>query len=379
MRYAFHYVDTGTGWDEYDGALLRGMLALPRRNFVICRGNVVDWNFGQGVEEIRQNALDLRAGAVGTIDADGYIELVTTARPYVQLVQGLTPTQATAIHSSLEPLDDYVGMLGLRFDDRLQWTVYRLPDTYRLVGSELRVRWRSFDGEEAEVVMKQTCQMWKRLDLFEAVAFEDVGVRATVFDAFDTPEHAAIEANALVMLEDLLAGVANHVVLRAVDLDPRLVDGLHAALSSLGTARTSEELAQAAVACRRFLERFADRVFPPTCELRNGRKLGAAEWKNRLWAYAEDALGAAGAAGLADHLKDIGARIDWVVDAANAGVHRPEVEEIAITRLVVGLASLVFDLCLISPPPHTLPDAGYRAHAMAMIRKMVSSDEPGRE
>ncbi len=378
LRHAFHFVDRGDGWDGLDRPLLAALVDLhPRRNFVVSHGNVVHWDFGKSGPEILNNALRILTESSGTIDPEPYVDLITTKRPYVQLVQGLSRRQAGQVHRTLTAHPDYVGFLELHFDNSLQWVVYGtgLPDAYRLVGSELRIRWRSIDGEEAELVTNQRLDEWGRSGLFGAVALEDLGLRSTIFDAFESPEHAALEARTHEMLSDLLAGVANEVLLRAIDLDPRLVEGLHAVLQSLSTAKSSEELAQAALSCRRFLERFADRVFPPTTDLRKGRELGAAQWKNRLWAYAEDALGSANADGVDERLKDIGSRIDSVASAANAGVHRPEVEEVAIIRLVVGLTSLVFDLCLISPPPYDLPGAGYEVQAMAMIRDMVGRQE----
>lgn len=379
MRYAFHFVDEGDGWDGGDRALFQALLQFRRRNFVVHRGNVVHWAFGKSTEQIMQNALHIHSTADATMSPEAYIDLITSTRPYVQLVRGLTRHQAAVVHEALSNADGYVGALGLHFDDPKHWAVYAsgLPVTYRLVDTELRMCWRTFDGDDAELFVKERSEHWRGTGMFESVALEDVGVRETVFDVFETPEHAAIETKTEDMLGDLLEGVACEVALRASDLDPRLVEGLHAALQSLASARTSEELAQASIACRRFLERLADRVFPPTAVTRNGRKLGPAEWKNRLWAFAEDALGTAGAEEIGVRLRDIGSRIDWVVEEANAGVHRPEVDEIGITRLVMGMTSLVYDLCLLSPPPRDLPGAGYEKEAMTLIRRMLSSGASG--
>lgn len=377
MRHAFHFLDDGDGWHEYDRALLGALRNLgPQRNFVVSRGNILDRDFGASENQILQNARQIHLSASGTIQEEDYLNMLLTERPYVQLVQGMTRAQMTEAHALLGDYPSYVGVLELHFDDRLQWAIYgtKLPDQYRVVGSELRIRWRAIDGDDAEDFAEERRDTWARTGLFESVALEDVGLRSTIFDGFDTAEHAALEAAAHHMLGDLLQGVAGHVLLRASDLDPRLVESLHAALKSLDTASTSEELAQAALSCRRFLERFADRVFPATDEKRNGRELGPAQWKNRLWAFVEDALGESNAGGIGADLQDIGARIDSLVDAANAGVHRSEVEGVATTRLVIGLVSLVFDLCLISPPPHKPPEAGYERHARALIREMLGRD-----
>lgn len=376
MRYAFHYIDVGQGWDSLDRELFTAMLALRHPHAVVCHGNVVHWDFGSSSELIASNAVAVAVSADGTIGPEKFVELITTKTVYVQLVQGLTDLQARAVDAALASSADYVGVLRLSFEDPLQWAIYGsgLPDAYRIVGRELRIRWRRLDGEEAEVVAEERRDAWRGSGLFDTVQLEDIGLRATIFDAFDTREHAALGNSTLALLNDLLGGVANQVVMRAADLDPHLIEGLHAALQSLGSAQTSEALAQVALSCRRFLQRLADRVFPATAEIRAGRKLGPAEWKNRLWAFAETALGGTSAQGIDDRLADVGAQIDWVARAANAGVHRPEVDEAAITRLVLGLVSLVFDLCLISPPPYELPGDGYEAGALVTLRSIFSRD-----
>ncbi len=35
------------------------------------------------------------------------------------------------------------------------------------------------------------------------------------------------------------------------------------------------------------------------------------------------------------------------------------------------MTSLVYDLCLLSPPPHDLPGVGYEKEAMKVIRHML--------
>lgn len=68
---------------------------------------------------------------------------------------------------------------------------------------------------------------WKNSDIFSSVEWEDTGLRGTIFDEYDTPEHA----QRLAELEEFLAGelgaVANEILIRSRDLDPVLPDALH--------------------------------------------------------------------------------------------------------------------------------------------------------
>lgn len=377
VRYAFHFVDDGEGWNRYDESFLRALLELPgRRHFLVRRGNVVHWDFGKGGEQIRGNAAAVFESASSTMSLDEYLNLITTAKPYVLLVQGMTADQVARMSRRLQGRDEYVGALGLQFDVPLHWAVYGsgLLNAYRLIGDELRLQHGGMDVLDEDVRDHAAMRKWKQSHLFSLVTWENVGLRSTIFDTFDSPNHEAIVGETEGMLADLMESVANEVLLRAIDLDPRLVETLHAALHGLMTARTSEQLAQAALSCRRFMERLADRVFPPVDVPRDGRDLGPSQWRNRLWAYAEDAIGANAASDVDASLRDIGNRIDSVAAAAQSGLHRPEVEQIATTRLIVGLASLTYDLALLSAPPYELPGDSYEPQAVEMLREMLTSD-----
>jgi hypothetical protein len=215
---------------------------------------------------------------------------------------------------------------------------------------------------------------WLQSGLFERVDWEDLGPRHTILDEFDTLAAAQRRAKATSLAGELVDEICDEVFERCFDLDPKLVDALHAALESLRFSTTPEELAQAALSCRRFLERFADRVFPPQDASWHGRKVGKAEWKNRLWAYVEQSLGAS-STGTGERLDDLGVRIDLLTEAANRGVHHPEISRAAVHRLVVGLLTLVFDLLILTPPPARLPDDAYEAGVLRAVREMFRYED----
>ena len=103
------------------------------------------------------------------------------------------------------------------------------------------------------------------------VAFEDTGVRRTIFDRFQSFEHSARVAS----LEDYLSGrltrIADEILLRLSASDPRLIDTLYAALRAFERVETVEDIAQVAVSCRRFLEGLANMLYPPRAGLARGR------------------------------------------------------------------------------------------------------------
>src|SRR5205823_9703737 len=95
------------------------------------------------------------------------------------------------------------------------------------------------------------------------VAWEDIGVRWTVFDAYQSYEHAARLADLETYLSEHLARVADEILLRVASLDPRLRDELYAALRTFDRIQTPADVSQVALSCRRIIERLADALYPP--------------------------------------------------------------------------------------------------------------------
>lgn len=376
VRYAFHFVDSGHGWREYDKALFRALLQLGSRCHVLVRcGNVS--NLGTTKEQIIRNAKAMVDSTSSTISYSEYLNLFTATTPYVLLIQGMTRHQAFETMSKLSRVEDFRGVLQLDFRENLHLAVYGycLIHRYRVVGDELRIQHTALDIVADDERDHTMFEYWREQHLFTRVSWENVGIRTTLLDSFDSPEHESIVAETESLLGNLLEGVSNEVMLRAIDLDPRLVEALHAALNQLHRAQTSEQLAQCALSCRRFLERLADRLYPATEEKRAGRSLGPEKWRNRLWAYAADAIGSDAASNLDLRLQDVGGRIDSVSKAANSSIHRPEVQQVTITRLIVALVSLTYDLALMRPPPADLPGEAYEPAARNTIIQMLRGDK----
>jgi hypothetical protein len=84
------------------------------------------------------------------------------------------------------------------------------------------------------------------------------------------------------MIDEIVLGIAK--------FDPRLVRQLHGALKTFDGLDNGDSLAQVALSCRRFLERLADALYPPRPGKINGHKVGQGEYRNRLWAYINDAI-----------------------------------------------------------------------------------------
>jgi hypothetical protein len=113
---------------------------------------------------------------------------------------------------------------------------------------------------------------------------------------------------------------------------------------------TGEDMAQAALSCRRFLEGLANILYPPRAGTVGNRKVGSAEYRNRLWAYAEERLDGADRDLALTLLDDLGRRIDALDRLSNKGIH-DRLSRLSGHRLVVALVTLTYDLLALSTPP----------------------------
>ena len=373
MRYAFHFDESDLSWRSLDKTLFRSMLKdQPRCHVLIRRGGIRPPG---DTKELRiQNASLLVDASSSTITAEQYVRIFEQCNVYAVVIQGLTRQHAEKTSMELANREAFLGMVGLHFGDPLHWAVYwtTLYQRYRIVGDELRLQHIALELGDEDPRDPEILEYWQKSALFAHVVWENLGVRTTILDEFDTYQQEQFVSETQHLMADLLENVANEVLLRAIDLDPRLVHGLHAALDRLSTAHTSEQMAQTALSCRRSLKLLADHLFPPTGETRRGRGLGPDKWKNRLWAYAQDALGSKGGAAMDIRLADIGKRIDAIADTASSTVHRTVIQQVAVTRLVVAWLSLIYDLVLLSPPPTELPEDAYIAGIKRTMINLLS-------
>ena len=175
---------------------------------------------------------------------------------------------------------------------------------------------------------------------------EDMGARRTIFDNFYTLDHfARVEdfKRVFARIKGLDRDRASDLALTLEELHPRLFDALASAARALERAETPEDLAQSALSGRRFLEQLADYLFPPRTTPWNGRQVGRAQYRNRLWAYLEQT---------SDELKidktstlaALGTEADRLVELFNAGLHADPIRdkvESAFRDLVLWLTNVI--------------------------------------
>lgn len=285
-----------------------------------------------------------------------FSELMLTHKIYVLVFEGIGNKICDVLHTSLESNEAYLGAQQVHETNSIHWVLYgaSLNPSYRLLGKELRLLYSMGDKDAHD---EGIANHWRKLS-FSSVTFEDLGVRHTIFDAYDSYEHARYVADLSETLVDHLDGVADQVLLRLSDIAPQLTDMLYSAFQRLEHLETSEDLAQASISCRRILENLADVVYPPRKELVGGRRVGDKEYRNRLWAYISDCLSGREKELLLAELNDIGRRVEKIDALANKGIH-DKVSLSEVRRLLLGEVILLYDLLTLAPPPRksiVLPD-----------------------
>jgi hypothetical protein len=108
---------------------------------------------------------------------------------------------------------------------------------------------------------------------------------------------------------------------KLLDLNPELAEKLMVAFKSV-SSENPEEWSHALTTCRRLIEGIADELFPPTQEITNGRKLGQAQYINRLWAFMDTAIESESNRKLAKaHIDLLGSYLENIHKLTNKGVH----------------------------------------------------------
>lgn len=251
---------------------------------------------------------------------------------------------AEDLHEALFNHRGYIGALSVHLEFAPHLALYRnrLPPHYRLQGRRLRSFYSmgNMDG----------CDEYDLKDMrslgYTDVDFEDLGAGRTILDDFDTPRHFARVAAFRRLLSDELSGGedgAYELTMLLEDLSPKLFNALGAAAERLSDAENEEEVAQVALSGRRYIEQLADALFPATDMPRGPRSLNKNAYKNRLWAFVEDAV-----EGDAARLSEVGTEIDRVVAEVNAGLHADRPKE-RVATAICDAAKLTATLFALNP------------------------------
>jgi hypothetical protein len=186
------------------------------------------------------------------INTDKLVKTMSSSVPYVVLLEGLSDPMRDYINDTFKSEESYIGAIQIIGANSIQWDFYKqyLSPHYRYVDKELRIFYSM--GEEAtrddDLEIK-----WKQFP-FQAVQWENLNARHTVFDAYENFGHSVLLVKLNEILSSRLAQLAEDILLRLGDLNPELQYILYAAFKTFYSVQIPEEISQVALSCRRFIE-----------------------------------------------------------------------------------------------------------------------------
>lgn len=201
------------------------------------------------------------------------------------------------------------------------------------------------------------------------VGWEDRGAHRTIFDDFDTPQHfgrVAAFRNAITPLLEGGEDAAFELAMVLGDLNPKLFNALGAAVARLMEAETEEEVAQAALSGRRYMEQLADVLFPPQRAKRNGRSVGKEAYRNRLWAFVEDNCPTD-----PPRRDSFGKEIDRLALELNGGLHGEKPQERTLTAFA-DVAELTANLLALNPEETRKPYYAFNGRIVEFLKESIA-------
>jgi hypothetical protein len=396
MHVAFHFdedlADVAnvpiTPMRDAEVAVIRGVLStVPayRQHVRIRSGNPGAGYLPDVSDELRLAIFGLLGGNSSwrTIsDFEQFALKLTRRLTCVVLVEGIPLEDAVLLDRMLRGRRDYFGAIQVRTDNAGQWAFYVavLPLRYRVYAGVVSLLYSMEYDPEVRGEDDRDHQ-WKR-DLNDllgplalGVSFASVGLQDTLFDTRDSFGDADRAGRMERVLGSAFSHVADEIYLRARQIDPSIIEIFDVALRALEKHDSPEQLSHVALSCRRLMERLADALYPATGEVINGRKMSQEKFVRRLWQYAAMRLSDSNAAVIQANINDVGARIDKLHDAANAGLHGMA-EAAATHRLLINLTMLTFDLLVINDIDAGA-SPGYEREQTARIAKFILCEEGG--
>jgi hypothetical protein len=293
---------------------------------------------------------------------------VTDSTVFCWLVQNLTEDAADELNTAIAVSPAYLGAMNVSFRDPVQLAMFpqSLPEYIRFRGSAAAVLY-TLHNEDPDLALRELLESEGM-----TVGYEDIGARKTVFDRYTDPAHfRRIEyfQDVAATLDGTSEAMLSELALVIEEIHPELFNALNSAMRAIATAETGEDLAHAAVSGRRFLEALANYWYPPRDQQVNGRKVGPAQYRNRLWAYLTQAAETAQPP-VPGEVAGLGSTLDDLIDQFNAGVHAT-IDRTCLERNFSTLLTWLAAAIRLNPHAAARPYLAYEPELRDYFRKLA--------
>lgn len=345
-----------------------GVVQASRRHMKMGMGDVGTW----GTKLHKPDVLDQQVYLSPTWERLFRKKLEATynrSTVYAAVFHNMTLEIAEQLHSAVAEQPPYLGALEVDFSHGPHLVLFRnyIGTQYRLQGDTCRIFYSMGDKENSTFPEHLTQAISYG---FADVDWENSGARGTIFDDYDTPKHFEQLEEFKDGLAPLLEGgtdAASELVFIMEDLTPRLIWTLTAAFNALRRARNEEDIAQASISGRRFLEQLADALYPAKVEPVAGRDMSAPRYRNRIWAFlAENAA--------LNVAQQLGREVDRLDGEFNAGLHSQR-DRNRLESCFADLALVLRDILMVNPEAARKPYYAHQAKMMQFFKRSRSVEE----
>ncbi len=302
--------------------------------------------------------------------SDRLVKTFRKSTVYALTFENITKPLAEELHNNLVSGEAYLGVMELDYAFGPHLALFRnsMIPLYRIEGEVCRVFYSmgEDDGkDDGEIDATRSLG-------YTDVDWEDRGAHGTIFDDYDTLNHfARIEAFRQTIAPFLPNGLddADELIMVLSDLNPQLFNSLGSAVKALSRADTEEEVAQAAISGRRYIEKLADVLFPARAAPHNGRDVGKAQYRNRIWAFIGDNIERD-----QGKISALGKEIDRIDNEFNAGLHGDQAKK-RILKALVDAAVVTFALLALNPLESRKPYFAHQNRIIEFLLKVVEGHD----
>lgn len=285
---------------------------------------------------------------------------------YALTFENMTRPIAIQLHRELAKDSSYLGLMEVDYSYGPHLVFFRnfMISKYRVEAEVCRIFYTMGEDDEKDLY---EAKAMRKLG-YKDVDWEDRGAHKTIFDDFDTLEHFRQVAIFRDTISPHLPGGpddASELVMLLEDLNPQLFNAVGSAIYALQRGQNEEDVAQAALSGRRYLERMADVLFPARKATYKGRKVETQNYRNRIWAFVVD--------NLPDELlrqNELGKEVDRLIAEFNAGLHGDATKE-RVQLALVDVAKLTGALLTLNPTEVRKPYFAYRKRMLDFFAEVV--------
>ena len=345
------------------------ILQRQYRHLKIGMGDLLFYSNSRNLAEIRQLA-ENTVFHYGTerLNIEKINKCITNSTIFSWVIQNATEKIASLLHESLLQFPSYLGIHSVNFSYTPHLVFYRncIGEKYRVIGNSIKIFCPMGELGEYNVGDYDSLKEFG----FTDISLEDSGAKHTIFDDYDTPEHFQ-------QVDHFVSQTAScfphgeedayELVMLLTDINPHLFNVLGSAVNAIKLIKHEEDVAQAALSGRRYLEQLADVLFKPSEEKHKGRNVRKADYKNRIWAFIDDSIEKSNADPA--EVLVLGKQVDQLVDTFNSGVHGNLSGE-QITKAFADVAKLSLSLLTLQPIYAKDPYYAYRDRLFEFIQSL---------